>query len=541
MGCALLLLAVGCEGPLVPRPRLARAQRGEQVVVSLMDQLRADWELLGHVKMEADERQALIARYNRNLLRLVRHVRYDVLVRKQQLPCPFELEQGGTRLIRHLGEVFDDIVPTADVQLEELEERYVVPGLGVPMVGVIPAVKLKRDFGIASFRARGSVSMLTGVLDFPGGKPVMRLIPRRQNEDVRVGRMRYQLAGDFSAAIELYWRLTRVQKDRFLGLLRPQHVRNTTGLVCMERYDPHKIPVVLVHGLASSADTFANLVNRLMREPEIRRNFQFWYYNYPTGLAWPISAAGYRAALRRTRDHFDPQRRNLNWERMVVVGHSMGGLITRCSQSAQPWKLLEHTPDSSPRYPDALSSFLSGEYANRSLPHSRRGDSLRLPSFLDPVRAGRVVYMATPHRGAPIARNRLVLLFNHLVYLPQTLVQEFFSIATLQQDNLLIHPGKILEQFTSIRQLSPDSYFIRALSRLPLREVPTYSIIGDRGLNNSPLSSDGIVPYWSSHISWGAEDIVPSDHHVQDAKETADVFVRILRGALHDRNLHAKH
>ena len=525
MGCALLaLLAAGCEIPLVPKPQLARAQRGEQVVARLMEQLRVDWKALGQAKMEGGERQALITRYNRNLLRLVQHVRYDVLVRKQQLPCPFVLEYEGVQSIQRLSEVFDDIVPAQQVRLEELEERYVAPGLGVPMVGVIPATKLRQDFGIAAFRARGTVSTLTGILEFPGGKPVMRLISRREHENARVGRMRYQLAGDFSAAIEVYWRLTRVQKDKFLGLLRPQHVRNATGLVCMERYDAHKIPVVLVHGLASSAATFANLVNRLMREPEIRRNFQFWYYNYPTGLAWPVSAAGYRAALRRTREHFDPEHRNPNWERMVAVGHSMGGLITHYSQCIEPWKLLEAAND--PQHGNQFSNFLSGRFVNRPLPVGQ-DENLRDVYYFEPIRAGRVVYMATPHRGAPIARNRFVLLFSNLMRLPQTLVEEIFSIATLQQDSVLTNPGKFAREFNSIRQLS----------RLAVRNVPTYTILGDRGYNDSPRSSDGIVPYWSSHLPWGAEDIVSSDHHVQDAEETADVFARILRGALHDRDV----
>ena len=533
MSCMLFLVA-GCESPLLPRPRLPREMRGATALPNMFEQLRCDWEFLKCCKMGTSERQTVIARYNRNLLKLVRRVRYDVLARGQHLPCAFMLEYEGARAIHRLGEVFDDIVPAVDVPLEELEERYMVPGLGVPLVGVIPAVKLKQDFGIAAFRARGTMSTLTGVLEFREGKPVMRLISRREHEHVRVGRMSYQLAGDFSASIEVYWKLTQVQKDKFLGLLRPQHVRDTTGLVCMERYDPAKIPVVLVHGLASSAATFDNLVNRLMREPDIRKNFQFWYYNYPTGLAWPITAAGYRSALRRTRNFFDPQHRNANWERMVVVGHSMGGLITRYSQCIEPWKILEAAKDR--QFHNGISSFLTGRFINHPLPHTQT-DSMRDVYYFHPIRAGRVVYMATPHRGAPIARNRFVLLFSHLVRLPQTLVQEVFSIATLQQDNLLTNPGRLTEDFTSIRQLSPDSYSIRGLSRLAVRDVPTYTILGDRGYNDSPGSSDGIVPYWSSHISWGAEDIVSSDHHVQDCEETADIFVRILRDALHDREI----
>jgi hypothetical protein len=93
---------------------------------------------------------------------------------------------------------------------------------------------------------------------------------------------------------------------------------------------------------------------------------------------------------------------------------------------------------------------------------------------------------------------------------------------------VLLNPGKITEAFTSLSQLSPDSYSIRGLQGLKVRDVPTHSIIGDEGDGDTPQSFDGIVPYWSSHISWGGETIVPADHSVQDIPETAEVLQKLL-------------
>ena len=65
--------------------------------------------------------------------------------------------------------------------------------------------------------------------------------------------------------------------------------------------------------------------------------------------------------------------------------------------------------------------------------------------------------------------------------------------------------------------------------------VPYHTIIGDRGRGDSPNSSDGVVPYWSSHMEGAqTEDIVPSDHTAhQDPQAIAEVL-RILKAHTND-------
>ena len=66
------------------------------------------------------------------------------------------------------------------------------------------------------------------------------------------------------------------------------------------------------------------------------------------------------------------------------------------------------------------------------------------------------------------------------------------------------------------------------MDTLPIR-APYHTIIGDRGKRNSPLSSDGVVPYRSSHLD-GAESelIVPGPHGAYEVRETIVELVRIL-------------
>ncbi len=531
-----LTLLSGCSVPLIPQPRMSEEARQEVEDAELIKRLRSDWFAMANPALSAEEHVAASARYNTNLLNLVRRLRYDGLQAAKEgrtyEPTLFRFHRSLAAHDLRLRDVYEDIVPAVDVRTQSLEERYSVPGVGVPLAGIIPAKnvetvgKLERFFNI---RTRGLVNTLTAVLEFPkeeGALPVMRLIPRHRHEEVTIGKLRYQLAGDFSAPLEVYWDLTRVRDDRMLGLLRPQELRDVSGLSCIEAFHPGRIPVILTHGLMSSAGTFDNLVNRLLSDSEIRNNYQFWYFNYPTGVAWTISAREYRKALAEVRKVVDPQGKNKNWDNMVVVGHSMGGLITHYSQCVEPWRMLEDNPV----LPERDERYLDARYVDEPIPEPAY-DALREDYFFRPVKAGMVVYLATPHRGAPLARYRIVTALTKLVRLPEAILDEAFNLATLQQDSVLFNPEAFTSWFTSVGQLAPDSYSIQGLQPLAVQNVPTHSIIGNDGCDKTPLkkTSDGVVPYWSSHISWGSETVVPSSHSVQDVPETAEDLARVLK------------
>jgi hypothetical protein len=59
---------------------------------------------------------------------------------------------------------------------------------------------------------------------------------------------------------------------------------------------------------------------------------------------------------------------------------------------------------------------------------------------------------------------------------------------------------------------------------------PCHSIIGDRGRGDTPNSSDGVVPYWSSHLAGAqSELIVPGPHGSLALPQTIADLKRILR------------
>lgn len=532
--CLLMawLMLAGCSTPLVPPAEEPSVDRDALSDVNLMEQLRADWSVLCRSDLSETQRREALANYNGRLLLMLRRLRHDWMNHNGKSRYFLtHLEARDEAQNKPLADVYEDIVPAPDVSFSELREHYEIRALGVPLVGVIPADKAQRLPGRVPVKSSGTVNMLTAVLEFPrDGKslPVMKLYPRNSRECVRVGRVNYRLSADFSAGLEVYWNLTRLKKWRFLGLLRPQKLRDVTGLSCMESYDPNKIPVILTHGLMSSAATFANLVNRLMCDPDIRSHYQFWYYNYPTGVAWTVTAARLRRDLRRTREVLDPGHRNKNWDRLVLIGHSMGGLITHYNQCEQPWLILRDAGEATQR---DITPYLNARYVTQPFKQPEFEQFRRL-FFFEPIKAGLVIYLATPHRGSPIADYGVVTFLRNLVRLPENLITELVGIATLQQNTLLTNPEKVKRWFTSVGQLSPDSWSIRGLQALKMRPTRVYSVIGwDKG-KTLERSSDGVVPYWSSHLPGREEFVVESSHSVQDEKETAKIIGRTLRAYL---------
>ena len=83
----------------------------------------------------------------------------------------------------------------------------------------------------------------------------------------------------------------------------------------------------------------------------------------------------------------------------------------------------------------------------------------------------------------------------------------------------------------SVVFLRANSPLLKSILALPMRPgVPYHSVIGDRGRGDTPNSSDGVVPYWSSRMKNAkSEKIVPSGHGSHEHPEGIVELRRILK------------
>lgn len=409
----------------------------------------------------------------------------------------------------------DTLIPADDVRISRLRVRSAQAGAGLPCVARLApdSPKLRGEPGVPPLG--GFAEPVTALVQATGGQPQLVFYRTRVHDEVSGGGYRGRLAADFSAP--LAYLLSRGQNRNIdiRALLRPDKTYDYMGLYQFERYDPEKIPVVFVHGLMSRPETWVPAVNELMADKKIRERYQFWFFLYPTGLPVWGSAAELRSELDRYRKTVDPSRSNRNFDRMVLVGHSMGGLISSLqirTGGKALWRQFLRTP------PEEMA--VSPELKERII---------RIVQFQPRPEVSRVVFFATPHRGSELAVNPVSEFFSRLIRLPvQILQKDSYKLrAALREEyrDLFVAPAN------SLVFLRANSPLLKAILALPMRPgVPYHSVIGDQGRGNTPDSSDGVVPYWSSRLEGAkSEKIVPSGHGAHENPEGIAELRRILR------------
>ena len=135
----------------------------------------------------------------------------------------------------------------------------------------------------------------------------------------------------------------------------------------------------------------------------------------------------------------------------------------------------------------------------------------------------RIIFISTPHRGSAIASGGIGALGSRLIRLPAIITSSVpRQIARLANARGMRIP-------TSIDGLSPKSPLFKVYDGVAIRS-PHHSIIGDRGRGDTPHSSDGVAPYWSSHLDTArSELIVPTGHGAMNSPLAIAEIQRILR------------
>ena len=356
---------------------------------------------------------------------------------------------------------------------------------------------------------KGLAAAVTTTVDFRGSDAALAL--RRPSSDPLAGvngKMR-PLEADFSAPISYFQPPNNLLLFSMMGTLRGGNMMEKTGLYFLEPYDPNRIPVVFVHGLMSTPFDWVKTINGLQQDPEVRKRYQPWVFGYATGNPILYSALRLREELAKV-DKLYP-----NHLPYVLVGHSMGGMLTHAQVTTVTRAMWENDKNMGP--------FAKSVFAN----NSSNSLIVRALTYRANPRIKRVVFICTPHRGSDMASGGLGRFAINLITLPAQLLTTVTN--SLTNAELVQLTGSSKRMPNSVWGLKPTNPSFPVVNEPPIT-VPYHSIIGDRGRGDSPNSSDGVVAYWSSHLDGAkSECIVPGPHGSCQLPQTIAELDRILR------------
>ena len=429
---------------------------------------------------------------------------YSVRLANQTVEATIVLRGNGWR-----AEDFEGFRFVSDYDIRGLQNQYHNYGLGVPLIAIRkhhdkPSAEEKFYPPGLSFPVTAFLRVLPNQGTTSQHVVHIELHDPLNTSDVAVDGRRVPLESDLTTplAFALNQKQLRDLDSSTAGLLNPDKTEKLRGLYMLEPYQPGKIPVLMVHGVWSSPITWMEMFNDLRGAPEIRDRYQFWFYLYPSGQPFWYSAAQLRDDLAEARQIIDPRGQQKALDQMVLVGHSMGGLVSELQtldSRGDFWNIVSERP-----FPEVKAS------------NEARHDLQETFFFRPNPSVRRVITIATPFRGSPVANSTIRWLGSKLIKLPQMVVNDRQQ---LRQDNPdIFRKPSILDVETSIDSLASDSPILPVM--LEARRGPWvkyHNIVGripDKGLIGKVVGgSDGAVSFDSAHLEHvDSEIVVNADH-----------------------------
>ncbi len=437
---------------------------------------------------------------------------------------------------------FDHYEFVSDYEIQTLRNRHTTYGLGVPLIAV------RRPSNGSDSReqyyAKGlsySVTALMRCIE-PGegartgeaSTCVLEFFDPLTANQILLANQWVPLETDLTTPLAFFLDSPdfRQRNRATQGLIFPNRSQSKQGLYMLEPYDPNRIPVLMVHGLWSSPMTWMDMFNDLRSFPEIRERYQFWFYLYPSGQPFWISATQLRKDLVAMRDAFDNTRHDTAMDQMVLVGHSMGGLVSRLQTIDSGDEFWEIVSDKPAHNADEALAQMKG-------PDEDRYKLISTLFFRPNQSVRRVITIGTPHRGSEFANDYTRWLARNLIQLPKMAIRTGDRLTAENPE--LFKDTQLLTVANAIDSLAPESPIFPVMMRAKRSPgVKYHNIIGV--LDNTSFISrrrargDGIVDYNSATMDDVESELVVNAHHTSIHMISKTIFEvrRILLEHLHE-------
>jgi pimeloyl-ACP methyl ester carboxylesterase len=408
----------------------------------------------------------------------------------------------------------------SDFEVRGLANQYHTFGLGVPLIAVRSS---GTDQPLEEHYPPGLTLALTAFLqlDSRDSRDPYATLSARGGESARlslfdpleqtwaqVGNRMVPLESDITTPMARYLNDPLLNTNVFatLALINADFANDFAGLYMLEPFDPNKIPVVMIHGLWSSPVTWLQMFNDLRADRAIHEHCQFWFCLYPTGQPWWDSAQQIRDQLREVRAKYAPAGTSPGGplDQMVLVGHSMGGLVARLQTIESDdrfWRVIsEQSPESFEGDPEVLTR-------------------LRDTFFFEPNPSVRhLITIATPHGGSDYANDTTRWLGRKVITLPSTFTDDWATLVSRNRERIV--DDTPLTVSTSIDSLSPENPFFEMLANSPAGPgLISHNIYGNVRSNRLAEqlglaeAGDGVVTLESARLAGAESEIEIGAEH----------------------------
>ncbi|MGH7391136.1 MAG: esterase/lipase family protein [Candidatus Rokuibacteriota bacterium] len=423
--------------------------------------------------------------------------------------------------------------PIAEFAVFGLQAHSREPGIGAPLAALLaPLEKENRPSDLLRAELTLPVTVLLraprsrAALAWPPLTATLEIHVPEVAESVDVGGRQVPLETEPTAVLAYSLADSPIWRQEYLRFFQalPFGRDEQSELYATVPHRRGRIPVVFVHGTASSFGRWAEMYNRLAADPRLRARYEFWFFSYDSGAPIPWSAMLLRESLEQAVNLLDPGGTDPGLRRMVVIGHSQGGLLTKRTAIDSGSRLWDVT------FKRPLESL-------EVSPQTR--DVLRRTRFVTPLPfVKRVVFLATPHRGSELTVGRIAKWVTGFIKAPFAVAETFTDLVTRNRDALVLSSADAKPRLgTSLDQMNPRNGFLRTLAGIPLAPgVAANSIIAVKGSGPVEDGEDGVVAYRNARLD-GVESelVVRSGHSLQDQPATVEEVRRIL--LLHARDV----
>ena len=417
-------------------------------------------------------------------------------------------------------------ISVGEFKIRGLRNRYRQPGIGVPLAAEVSQDGTGREVEIArkyipkrvkvpvtAFVRLDNVMQAIADGQFRGN---LELYPADEAATVEVEGRRLPLELEPSVVLAYALEGAPVWDTEYGFFLKPGSRTSGVNLYLMHPYRPGRIPIVLIHGTASSPARWADMINELMNDPVLRGRIQFWLFTYSTSNPILESAAELRRVLLQIVKDLDPDELDPALRRMVLIGHSQGGMLARLMATDSGdrfWNNVSHVPFSEVKGPPDAIAFVRDAMFFKPVPYVKR-----------------VVFIATPHRGSFRAVSIVPDLVRRIVTLPVSTVRNL-SVLAAENPELAAARDAVKDMPTAVENMRPGNRFVRTYSASPIAPgVTANSIVAVLGEGPVSGKTDGVVAYESAHLDGvESEKVVRAPHSCQGEPDTILEVRRILR------------